>query len=52
MAMNPYYKHLEDGMREILGIPTDLPGDIKKPDPIAQDEAVEGICAQGEDDRG
>lgn len=27
-------------------------GDIKKHDPIAQDEAVEGICAQGEGDRG
>ena len=46
--MNPYIQHLEDGMREILGIPTGLPSDIKKPDPIAQDEAVEGIVAMGE----
>ena len=34
-----YTEHLADNFNKLFG-------DIKKPDPIAQDEAVEGICAQ------
>ena len=44
--MNAYMQRLESDFAKHFGLPKDIP----QPDPLAEVEASEGVCAMGDDD--